>query len=302
MFAVEVTRFGPPGVLQPTDRPEPEPVAGELLIEVELAEVLFLDTQLRAGWGRDFFAVEPPFVPGVGVAGTVDGRRVIAGTSGAGAYGGGGYAELAVAPADMVFDVSATVSSADALAALHDGMMAFSRLGHTPVRPGDRALVTAAAGGIGVWLVPLLRAAGATVIAAARGADKLALARSRGAHTVVDYAEPDWTDGLGVVDVVFDGAGGALGTAALAITAPGGRFHAYGAAAGDFPVRRDDVETFGIDTPVDWRTATTRALEALTDGTVEPVIGQTVPLGHAADAHAAIEARRVLGKTLLEVR
>jgi NADPH2:quinone reductase len=230
----------------------------------------------------------------------VDGRRVIAGTSGAGGYRGGGYAELAVAPTDMVFDVPAAVSSADALAALHDGMMAFSRLGE--VRPGDRVLVTAAAGGIGVWLVPLLRAAGATVIAAARGADKLDLARSRGAHTVVDYSEPGWADGLGVMDVVFDGAGGTLGTAALAITAPGGRFHAYGAAAGDFPARRDDVETFGIETPVDWRAATTRALEALADGTVAPVIGQTVPLAHAAVAHAAIEARTVLGKTLLEVR
>ncbi|MBE2316041.1 zinc-binding dehydrogenase [Solirubrobacter sp. CPCC 204708] len=302
MRAIEVTRFGPPEVLEPRQRPEPTPTEGEVLIEVELAEVLFLDTQLRAGWGRDFFAVEPPFVPGVGVAGTIDGRRVIAGTSRSGAYSGGGYAELAAAPADMVFDVPAGVRSADALAALHDGMMAFSRLGHTPVRPGDRALVTAAAGGIGVWLVPLLRAAGATVIAAARGAEKLELARSRGAHTTVDYSEPGWTDGLGELDIVFDGAGGDPGTAALAITASGGRFHAYGAASGDFPARRDDVEFFGIETPVDWRAATTRALHALAEREVEPVIGQSVPLEDAAAAHAAIADRSVLGKTLLEVR
>jgi NADPH2:quinone reductase len=305
MRAVEVTEFGPPEVLRATERPEPQPGPGELLIEVELAEVLFLDTQLRAGWGRDYFDVRPPFVPGVGVAGSADGRRVIAGTSRAGQYAGGGYAELAVAPADMTFTIPDGVGSADALAALHDGMMAVSRLRLAAIEPGQRVLITAAAGGIGIWLVPLARAAGATVFAAARGEHKLALSEARGAHVVVDYSEPGWTDHVGPVDVVFDGAGGAQGAAALAITAPGGRFLSYGAAAGDFPALEgaNGITTFGIGdgvSPGEWRAATEGALDAI--GTVEPVIGQTVPLDEAAAAHATIEARSVAGKSLLVVR
>ena len=63
MRAVHVTRFGGPEVLESVDVPEPEPGAGQLLVAVAVAEVLFLDTQLRAGWGREYFTVEPPFVP-----------------------------------------------------------------------------------------------------------------------------------------------------------------------------------------------------------------------------------------------
>jgi NADPH2:quinone reductase len=307
MRVIEVTRFGPPEVLEPAERPEPRPGPGELLVEVQLAEVLFLDTQLRAGWGREFFDVRPPYVPGVGVAGIAGGRRVVASTSRAGEHRGGGYAELATAPADTAFEIPDGVSTQDALACLHDGMMAFSRLRLAAIEPGERVLVTAAAGGIGVWLVPLARAAGATVVAAARGPEKLALARARGAHAAVDYADPGWTERVGEVDVVFDGAGGALGAAALELTAAGGRFCSYGAAAGDFPdlAGAAGIATFGLGDGVgaaEWRAATLSALEAVRTGAVEPVIGQSVPLEDAAAAHAAIERRAVLGKTLLVVR
>lgn len=329
MRTVQVTRFGGPEVLEPVEAPEPEPGAGELLVAVAVAEVLFLDTQLRAGWGREYFTVEPPFVPGVGVAGTVTavgggvdpgwvGTAVIAGTSGVGEYTGGGYAERAVVPAAGAHEIPDGVDPRHAIAALSDGVMGVSRVERAGLRAGDVALVTAAAGAIGTWLIPLLRRDRVTVIAAARGAAKLSLATALGADAVTDYSDEGWVDGVraaevwaaGVgreVDAVFDGTGGPVGTAAFGLLRPGGRFFAYGAAAGEFAdvvetSAARGVEVVGIGdgfTDADRHRAAETALRLLADGVVEPVIGQVVPLERAADAHAAIAARTVAGKTLL---
>lgn len=327
MRVIEATRFGGPEVLEPRQREDPVARAGEVVVEVELAEILFLDTQLRAGWGQGFFDIAPPFVPGVGVAGTVRsahdeadaawvGRRVIASTSRSGEHKGGGYAQLAVTPTECVFEVPEGMEFSDAIAALHDGMMGVSRVELAQIKDGDRVLVTAAGGSVGAWLVPLAHVAGARVIAAARGNRKLELARERGAAEVVDYSEPSWerrardaAGGDGVVEVVFDGAGGEIGRAALGITRSGGRFFSYGAAGGEFPslddATRRDISVVGIHDHVDsdqWRRYTEQALEEIATGGLRPVIGQTIQLEEAAAAHAAIEDRSVLGKSLLQVR
>ncbi|WP_405057262.1 zinc-binding dehydrogenase [Kribbella sp. NBC_01505] len=316
MRAVRVARFGGPEVLEVVEVPEPAAGAGEVLIDVEAAEVLFLDTQLRAGWGQEYFKLEPPIVLGAGVAGVVRsvgagvdgglvGRRVIAGTAGVGAYDGGGYAEQSVVPASEVFPVPGGLELTTALAALHDGATALSQLDLATVSAGERVLITAAAGSLGSWLIPLLSATGATVVAAARGAAKLERARELGAHETVDYSVAGWSDGLEGVDVVFDGAGGEIGRAAYAITRPGGRFLGYGAASGDFAGadHRDDVTVVGIyqPDPVAWRELPRRALQLLADRSLTPLIGQTFPLAEAAAAHAAIDSRATVGKTLLIV-
>jgi NADPH:quinone reductase len=200
MPVVRATRFGGPEVSEPGEAPDPEPGPGELAVDVAVAEVLFLDTQLRAGWGREYFQLELPCVLGEVVAGVtvsvgdgVDdgwvGRPVIAGMSNAGEYNGGGYAERAVVAADVALEVPKRVELQHAIAALHDGLMGVSRLEKAELEPGDLVLVTAAGGSIGAWLVPLAARAGATVIAAARGERKLALARERGASVTVDYSE-----------------------------------------------------------------------------------------------------------------
>jgi NADPH2:quinone reductase len=322
MRVVQATAFGSPQVLELGNAAEPAPGPGELLVDVSVAEVLFLDTQLRAGWGREFFALEPPFVPGVGVAGVVAsvgeradhswvGRRVIASLSGAGEYTGGGYAERAVVQADAALEVPDGLDLKDAITALHDGRMALSRLEQAEIAAGDRVLVTAAGGSLGAWLVPLAARAGATVIAAARGERKLALARERGAHVAVDYSAADWSDRVrpetGAVDVVFDGAGGSIGRQAFELTGRGARFFSYGAASGDFPsveaeAERRGVRVIGIhDRPSarELRRDTEAALGLLATGEIRPLIGQVVPLARAAEAHAAIENRSVPGKTLL---
>ncbi len=178
-------------------------------------------------------------------------------------------------------------------------------------------LVEAAAGGVGSLLVQLAHQAGARVVGAARGVEKLALARELGAEVVVDYAEPDWTDqvlaatgGTGP-DVVFDGVGGRIGQAALGITAPGGRFSQHGAASGTPTaidaelVRRRGVRVLGFEqlaeVGANQKRLAERVFAAAAAGRIRPVIGRTFPVERAADAHAAIEARAVLGKTLLLV-
>lgn len=325
MRVVQVMQFGGPEVLVLREEPDPVAVAGQVVVDVSCAEVLFLDTQLRSGWGQEYFAMEPPYVPGAGVAGVVSsvgegmevgwiGRRVIAGTGASGEYAGGGYAERTAAPVGEVFGVPEGLDLAEALAALHDGRMALSQAEKAAIAPGQWVLVGAAGGSLGVWLVPLARAAGARVIAAARGERKLEHARELGADVVVDYSEVGWaervreaTGGAGI-DVVFDGAGGQVGRAAFEITAPGGRFFSYGAASGGFAeidaheAEQRQVTVVGIvdrTAPQEWTRLTERALSELAAGRIRPVIGQTFPLERAADAHAAIEARDVIGKTLL---
>jgi NADPH2:quinone reductase len=311
MRTVQITAFGGPDVLQVQTVPDPEPAAGQVLVRVRYIEVLFIDTQLRSGWGREFFDVTPPWVPGTGVAGTITavgpgvptsrlGSPVIARTGDQGAY-----AELAVVDADEAYDVPHGLDLATATAALHDGVLALDRLERAEVGPASRVLITAAAGSLGHWFIPLSKRAGAYVVGAAGGTRKTAAVIRLGADLALDYRRTDWINrATGGFTVVFDGAGGAVGRAALSLTADGGQFFAYGAASGDFGARHGDrgitVVPVQIELDADqWRRHTRRALQLLADGHVRPVIGQQQPLSDAARAHQAIADRQVIGKTLL---
>ena len=322
MQVVQVTRFGGPEVLVTSEAPDPVAGPGEVVVGVSVVDTLFLDTQLRSGWGREYFTMNPPYVPGGGLAGEVTsvgesvdsswvGRRVVTDTGESGAY-----AERAVAPAEGLVPVPDGLGLPEAAALLHDGLMALGLAEVARVRLGEWLLVIAAGGGLGILLVQLAQAAGARVIGAARGERKLDLARELGAEAVVDYSEPGWpervreaTDGAGA-DVVFDGAGGQIGRAAFEVTARGGRVFAYGAPSGSFAeidpdeARRREVTVVGLfdlqfDSADEKKRLVERALSEAAAGRIRPVIGQTFPLEKAADAHAAIEARGVIGKTLL---
>ncbi|WP_432828964.1 zinc-binding dehydrogenase [Dactylosporangium sp. CA-092794] len=318
MRAIEVARFGGPEVLVPVEVPEPEPGPGGVLVAVEVADTLWLETAVRSGRGGPVFPVSLPYRPGVGVAGTVStvgsgvdpqwiGRRVVAPTG----HAGGGYATRAAAPAGALVPIPDAVESLDAAAVLHDGVTALALSEVVPVAPGDRVLITAAAGGLGAILVQLARAAGATVVAAARGAAKLEALRGLGAHQVVDYSAPDWTAGIGPVDAVLDGAGGDYGRAAFALVRDGGRFSGHGTPAGGFAApdpeaaRARGITVTGIGDvrlrPERFRALLGRALAAVAERRFTPLIGQVYQLDEAAAAHRAIEERTALGKTLLAV-
>jgi NADPH:quinone reductase len=312
-----VTKFGGPEVMVLRELPDPVAGPGQVVIDVAAVDVLFLDPRLRSGWGKEWFPLEPPYVPGNGVAGVVRavgsgvneswiGRRVLAHT---GKNGGmtptGAYAEQAVAEVSDVEPVPNGLGLPEALTLLHDGPTVVLALSSAKVRPGERVLVNAASGSLGTLLVPMLKAAGAEVIGAARGARKLDFIREWGADDAVDYSVPDWTDQVGEVDVVFDGTGGDIGSAAYTLLRPGGRFLAYGSSAGEFPKTepaREGVTVVGIlemGKGVDKRAALTEMLAKAAAGEITPLVGQTFPLDQARAAHEAIETRQTVGKTLL---
>jgi NADPH2:quinone reductase len=328
--AIQAREFGGPQVLTPASLPDPVPGPGEAVIAVSAADVLFLDAMIRSGSARDAFPQRPPYIPGNGVAGHVAavgdgtdrawiGRPVVART---GPHGGaGGYCERAVVPASRLVAVPEGLDLRVAAALMHDGATALGLMAGTPVKPGESVLLVGAAGGMALLLAQLARAAGARVIGAARlagaprRAEKLAAIRGAGAEAVVDYGSPDWTAGVveaagGVgPDVVFDGVGGSLGQAALAIVADGGRLSAHGAPGGGFTgVSALEAEERGLTVrgieqvqypPGRHEELISEVLAAAAAGRLRPVIGQEFPLERAVDAHAGMAARSAIGKTLL---
>ncbi|MFI6029597.1 zinc-binding dehydrogenase [Amycolatopsis magusensis] len=313
MRAVRVSGFGGPEKLRLEEVPAPIAGPGEAVVGVAVADVLFLEAQLRGGWGAEYFGMTPPYVPGTGVAGRVlavgegvdrdwVGKEVVAGIS------GGGYAEQALVPAGNLVEIPDGLDVRTAAALLQIGPAALRLVDAAKPRPGDRVLITAAAGGLGSLLIQLAKAAGAHVTAAARGAEKLGLARELGADVVVDYSTGDWAGGL-EADIVFDGVGGEIGQAAFATVTR--RFFAYGVPSGGFAevdtaeADRRGVQVTGIEqvqfSPEELRVFIARTLAEAVAGRVKSVIGRTFPLARAAEAHATMESRTVLGKTLLLV-
>ncbi|MFI6338417.1 zinc-binding dehydrogenase [Streptomyces sp. NPDC050535] len=323
MRAAQVKAFGGPEVLVAVEIPDPVPGPGEVVIDVAYVDTIFVETQVRGGWGRDFFPVTPPYVPGGGVAGVVTalgadvpeewlGRRVTA-------FVTGSYAERAVVAASALTVVPDTLDLRTAAALVHDGVTATGLLELTGIGPTDRVLVLGASGGMGTLLVQLAHARGARVVGVARGAEKAALVRELGADAAVDATHADWTSAarhaLGgpvpAADVVLDGVGGQLGATAFSLAADGGRFSAHGASSGGFsPIdateaTRRGITLFGIGDvqfgPADLRRYTSAALADAAAGRLRPVIGEVFPLERAGDAHAAVEGRGLVGKVVLEV-
>ncbi|WP_115944609.1 zinc-binding dehydrogenase [Amycolatopsis thermalba] len=322
MRAVVLHEFGPPAHLRVTDEPAPTPAAGEVAVRVAAAGVQFLETQIRAGTMRGALGGSPlPVILGKEIAGLVTevgpggdpaliGTRVLASTTGL-----GGYAETAAVPAATLVPVGEDLGLPEALALYRYGVTAQGLIRAARVTAGDRILVLAAAGAVGTVLVQLLKRAGATVVAAAGGEHKLALLRELGAGHVVDYTRPGWTDearASGPMDVVFDHVGGALGRAAFELLTPGrGRQVTFGFSSGTpLDVRPGELVGRGLtvtgfsagflwNRPVLARELATEVLDLAAAGQLTAVIGQRFPLDRAADAHAAIEARATVGKTLL---
>ena len=318
MHAAVIREFGPPEVLALTELAAPRPIDDEALIAVAFANVTFVETQIRAGRPPHPSMLPPlPAVLGNGVGGTVIavgpdadpdllGRAVVASLAGS-----GGYAEQAATVAACLIPVPDGVAMRDAVALLADGRTAMGLLSRADVRDGDTVVIEAAAGGVGTLLVQLARSAGARVVALAGGDRKMALAAELGADVTVDYRTGDWSsnvrDAVGAADVVFDGVGGDIAAAAFGLLRPGGRFCPFGMASGGFaPVTADmaraarvDMRSGGPMSSTESVALSRAALDEAAAGRLRPVIGQEHPLSEAAAAHAAIEARATIGKTLL---
>ncbi|MEV6316135.1 zinc-binding dehydrogenase [Streptomyces sp. NPDC051776] len=323
MRVVRAVQFGKPDVLVVEQAPDPEAGPGEVVVAVRVVPLLFLDTQIRRGWGGAWFTLEPPYVPGSAAAGEVVsagqgvdpawvGRRVVTDTGTQGSY-----LQLVAVPVENLVAVPEGLGLQEAAALMYDGRTAMRLAELFPVRPGECVLVLAAAGGLGSLLVQLGHAAGGRVIGAAGGKRKVDLVRELGADAVVDYTEPGWagqvralTGGSGP-DVVFDGAGGEIGREAFEMTAEGGMFSAHGSPGDAFaPIRPEEARSKGVMlsgieqvrlSGAEARRLTAQALAEAVAGRVRPVIGRVFPLERAGDAHAEMEGREILGKALLLV-
>jgi NADPH:quinone reductase len=319
MRIVRVREFGGPEVLRVEEARTPRPAAGQVLVAVEVAGVIYGETIVRSGR----FPLPLPYEPGMEVGGEVVetgpdvdpslvGRLVVATTLG----NTGGYAEAALAEAGNVFVVPDGLGLKQAISVFQSGAVAQGLLSAMRVRPGETVLVTAAAGRIGSVLVQLAKAAGATVVGAAGGQEKVAAATGFGADMTVDYGSPSWVsevrEATGGADVVLDAIGGALGQQALEAAADnGGRIGIYGYASGSWtPVDIAEVVRRGLTVSgplsitfakplAEQRADAQYALDAAAGGTLRSHIHAVHPLDRSAEAHAALEGRRTVGAVLL---
>ncbi|MGW5664732.1 quinone oxidoreductase family protein [Streptomyces sp. NPDC003758] len=220
---------------------------------------------------------------------------------------GHGYADFAVLHEAMASPVPGTASAVDAVALVRSGLVALGALQAARPEPGESALVTAAASGVGHLAVQLARVHGASrVVGAVSGAGKAEFVRALGADEVVAYDAPQWGD---PVDYALDAVGGDLLGPAVAALAPGGRLVAYSSGGGtvqayDLLVGAKSVIGFQMariargkpELYERWRQELWRLFA---EGALKPVVHAEFPLEEAAKAHAVIESRGNLGKVVL---
>jgi NADPH:quinone reductase len=302
--AVWIERHGGPEVLELRDVPPPEPGPDELLVDVAAVGVNYRDVYERAipGYGGPL-----PRVVGVEGAGTArSGDRV------AWAQAPGSYAEQVVVAAEKAVPIPDGVTDEQAAAVLLQGITAQYLSASTyPVAEGDRVVVHAAAGGVGLLLTQLARLRGGRVLATTSSEEKAELARAAGAEEVVGYDEfRDRARGL-EADVVYDGVGAATFDASLEALRPRGTMVLYGAASGQpapFAPGGLAARSLYLTRPALHHYTATRAelleraqavLRLVAAGKLDVRIGARYPLEEARRAHDDLESRRTTGKLLL---
>ncbi|MFE9703168.1 NADP-dependent oxidoreductase [Streptomyces sp. NPDC005930] len=306
MRAVVVERWGGPEELVEREVERPEPGLNEVLVRVHAAGVNPVDWKTRAsgaliGWDA---------VPAVGwdVSGTVEavGPGVGLFRPGDEVFGmprfprqAGAYAEYVVAPARHLARKPAGLTHTEAAALPLAGLTAWQALVDTAdVRPGERVLVHAAAGGVGHLAVQIAKARGAYVIGTA-GAAKHALVRELGADETIDYRSVRFEDAVSDVDVVLDGIGGGTAERSISVLRDGGRLITL-PGPDDVPAAPDGVLATWMLVEPDHHGL--REIAALVErGAVRPVVETALPLAEAAKAHEIGEQGRTTGKIVLTV-
>ncbi|WP_309135180.1 quinone oxidoreductase [Cellulomonas sp.] len=325
MRAVVAARAGGPEVLEPTDVPDPEPGADEVLVRVAAAGVNFIDTYRRTGT----YPMPYPHVVGSEGAGEVvavgpDVTTLAPGDHVAWADVLGSYAELVAVPERSALVVPPGLDDRTAAALPLQGMTAHYLSASTfPLGRGHDVLLHAAAGGVGLLLTQLAAARGARVIATVGSAEKEALARAAGAADVIRYRElsdltaelpalvRDLTGGRGV-HVVYDSVGKDTFDASLASLRTRGTLVLFGGSSGQVPPvdlqRLNAAGSLFVTRPTlahHTLTADERAwrwrevAEPAAAGALDVRVGATFPLADAAEAHRALEGRATTGKVLL---
>jgi NADPH2:quinone reductase len=318
--AIVIHKTGGPEVMHFEPYDPGSPGENAVRVRVHASGVNFIDVYFRTG----LYPRALPFVAGLEGAGEVEavGRGVSdfrIGDHVAWASTPGSYAEAVVAPADRVVRVPKDVPDEVAGAAMLQGMTAhYLCHGVRTTRPGDTALVHAAAGGTGLLLVQMLKRAGAHVLGTCGSAEKEALAREAGAEHTIRYRELDvakevrrLTEGRGV-DVVYDSVGQSTFEGSLHSLRPRGLLVLFGQASGPVPPfelrRLSELGSLYITRPSLAHYSETREelrlragelLDAIASGALRVRIGARFPLSDARAAHEALESRSTTGKVLL---
>lgn len=322
MKAVRIKSQGGPEQMEFTDIAIPEPGAGEVLVKISAAGVNFIDTYQRSG----LYQIPLPATLGMEGAGEVDAIGSDVSLFQAGdrvAYCStlGAYAEYAIVPEDKLVKVPDGLSFNHAAAAMLQGMTAHYLCKSTyPVKAGDRCLVHAAAGGVGLLLIQMIKMAGGTVIGTVSTEAKAALASAAGADEVILYSEQDFaaqvkriTDGAGV-NVAFDSVGKSTFAKSMNSLSPLGYMVLYGNASG--PVTEFNPATLGpsgslfLTRPtlfhyiadrnsLDWRSSD--VFNWINSGDLNLRLEHFYPLAEAEQAHRALEGRATTGKVILSV-
>lgn len=323
MRAVVVHEHGGPDVLRVEQVPVPQPGPGQALVRLEATGVNFIDIYKRTG----LYPLKLPATPGEEGAGTVVAtgpgvRDVAVGDRVAWASVSGAYAEYAVVPVERLVPVPDTVPLEVAAAVMLQGMTAHYLATSTySLKQGDRCLVHAAAGGVGLLLVQIAKKRGAMVIGTAGSDEKAKLARDAGADEVIVYTSQDFvqevrriTEGRGV-HVVYDSVGKTTFLPGLDLLVPRGMMVLFGQSSG--PVEPIDPQILSrkgslfltrptlasyILTRDELLSRARDLFEWIAAGDLHVRIGANYPLEDVAEAHRALEGRRTTGKVLLNTR
>ena len=340
MRAVVITEHGAPDVLKVEERPDPEVGPGELRITVRAAGINFADLMARSGIYPD--APKPPCVVGYEVAGEVEsvgegvtdfaaGDRVLAGTR------FGGYAELVAVPVGQVIRLPERMSFEQGAAFPVNYATAYAALVIMGgLKPEERVLIHAAAGGVGIAATQIAKAIGAEIFGTASPSKHDAI-RAQGVDHAIDYREQDFaaeamriTDDTGL-DVIIDAVGPSSFKKDYEILRSGGRLVMYGLSevqTGEtrnipavlkglirmplatmpwwksLQIMQENKGVFGLNMLKWWDDeGLDRALEpleaGLNEGTYEPVVAEAFPFAEAPAAHRFIAERKNIGKVVL---
>lgn len=320
MKAIVVETCGAPEMMVYREAEKPQPKAGEALVKLEAIGLNFIDVYHRTG----LYPLPRPFIPGMEAAGVIEAigegvTQVKAGDRVAYAMYPGAYAEYSTVPVWKLVHVPSNVSAEQAAAAMLQGMTAHYLVTSVyPLKAGETALIHAAAGGVGLLLIQMVKNIGGRVIGTVSTTAKADLARAAGADEVILYTEQDFetetrrlTDGKGVA-VVYDSVGKDTFLKSLNCLAPRGMLALFGQSSGSVPpfdpgllaqkgslfLTRPSLAHYAA-TPEEllWRAG--EIFKWIGAGKLHLRIEKTFPLADAAEAHRQLEGRKTTGKVLL---
>ncbi len=321
MRAIRYHQHGGPEALRLDEVAIPEPGPGEVRVAVEAAGVNYIDIYLRTGYypGPPLPAIAGKegagrvAALGEGVEGVDLGQRVCFFAA------AGAYAEAAILPVERLIPMPEEVSARDGAALCLQGMTAhYLTRTICPLGPGDRVLIHAVAGGVGLLATQMAKISGAEVIGTCSSEEKARRARRAGADHVILYSEEDFvqrvqeiTEGRGV-DLAIDGVGQATFEGSVRATRVRGHVILFGQASGEpEPIRprallgsRTLTCASLFDYAAERDEMLSRAAELfgwLAAGRLRPCIDRALPLAEAAEAHRLLEGRATQGKLVLEI-